>query len=204
MYKVFFDDRVVFFVENLCDNLKKNFGLFYRYFDSNELSLILSIFDKVNEIPYLFLCSDDTNQLKKKFTANFTFIEAAGGLVKNKNNEYLFIHRLGKWDLPKGKAEKNESIEQTAIRETEEECGIHGMTILDELPSTYHTYHNEGSWILKRTYWYSMSYEGNEELIPQTKENIEQARWFTLQDVPEVIINTYPSILDVMKSVGIV
>ncbi len=34
---------------------------------------------------------------------------AAGGWVMNEFNEVLWIFRLGVWDLPKGKVEKNES-----------------------------------------------------------------------------------------------
>ena len=51
-------------------------------------------------------------------------IEAAGGLVKNENGDYLFIYRNDKWDLPKGKIEKDEKTKVAAVREVEEECGI--------------------------------------------------------------------------------
>ena len=51
-------------------------------------------------------------------------IIAAGGLVTNENNELLMIFRRGKWDLPKGKLDKGETIEECAIREVEEETGI--------------------------------------------------------------------------------
>jgi 8-oxo-dGTP pyrophosphatase MutT (NUDIX family) len=39
------------------------------------------------------------------------------------------ILRLGKWDLPKGKMEKNEEPMICAIREVEEECGIKAKII---------------------------------------------------------------------------
>ena len=50
----------------------------------------------------------------------FKLILAAGGLVK-KQQDYLFIYRNGKWDLPKGKLENNETFSQCALREVEEE-----------------------------------------------------------------------------------
>ena len=56
------------------------------------------------------------DELKKAFWKHFTIIKAAGGLVKNEKGEYLFIFRRGSWDLPKGKLDKGETIEQCAVR----------------------------------------------------------------------------------------
>ncbi len=55
-------------------------------------------------------------------------VDAAGGLIYRKNDseapEVVMIYRWGKWDLPKGKREKNESIADCAAREVSEELGI--------------------------------------------------------------------------------
>jgi hypothetical protein len=53
----------------------------------------------------------------------FKLIQASGGIVFNQKNEILLIKRLGKWDLPKGKIKKSETLEECAIREIEEETG---------------------------------------------------------------------------------
>ena len=91
----------------------------------------------------------------ENFISNFQLVVAAGGYVKNKSREILFIKRNGIWDLPKGKLENNESLFKCAEREVEEECGVSGLEIINELPSTYHCYQTKkGKWILKRTYWY--------------------------------------------------
>ena len=74
--------------------------------------------------------------LKKKYPE----IIAAGGKVINQNSEILFIYRNKKWDLPKGKAEKNENISQTALREVIEETGIKNLTIVKPLEKTYHIF----------------------------------------------------------------
>ena len=37
-------------------------------------------------------------------------------MQKNNLNETLFIYRRKKWDLPKGKIDKGETIDQTALR----------------------------------------------------------------------------------------
>ncbi|MBL6868637.1 MAG: NUDIX domain-containing protein, partial [Flavobacteriales bacterium] len=36
----------------------------------------------------------------------------AGGLVINNNNKVLFIYRKNKWDLPKGKLDDGENLEE--------------------------------------------------------------------------------------------
>ena len=64
------------------------------------------------------------DSLKTNFFRMFTNIAAAGGLVKNERGEKLFIFRLGKWDLPKGKLSGKETAEEAAIREVKEETGL--------------------------------------------------------------------------------
>ena len=93
----------------------------------------------------------------KDFCSKFIMIEAAGGLVFNKDGHILMIFRNGKWDLPKGKLEIGESVEECAKREVEEECGIYGLDIIEKLLDTYHTYKLKGNKILKKTYWYKMN-----------------------------------------------
>ncbi len=77
-------------------------------------------------------------------------IEAGGGVVLNDRGEFLVILRNGIWDLPKGKLEKGEDFATAAMREVEEETGLHGLKMLDPLSSTYHTYNLKGKRILKK------------------------------------------------------
>ena len=64
------------------------------------------------------------DKLKKDFFKHFKLIKAGGGLVKNKAGQILLIFRRGKWDLPKGKLDDNETLLQCAIREVREETGL--------------------------------------------------------------------------------
>lgn len=145
-------------------------------------------------IGQLYLQSDDVERLWMSIQNMYTIIEAAGGLVTNSEDEVLFIHRLGKWDLPKGKLEKGEDIPECALREVEEECGIVGHEIVGQLPDTNHTYFIKGKPILKRTYWFKMKIEGKPELTPQVEEDITETVWFDESKWNEVEQNTYPSI----------
>lgn len=148
----------------------------------------------------LILISKKTDLLFERIKEFFKYIEAAGGLIHNNNNKYLFIYRLAKWDLPKGKIDEGENPQQAAVRECEEECAITGLNIVKELPSTYHIYRYKGKFALKTTYWFLMSSTYNGRLQPQTEENIEKAEWLDKSSINnQVINNTYPSVLDLIS-----
>jgi 8-oxo-dGTP pyrophosphatase MutT (NUDIX family) len=131
-------------------------------------------------------------------------VEAAGGLVRNRRDEVLFINRFERWDLPKGKTDGNEAAEQTALREVEEECGIGDLTILSELQPTYHTYFDKAIPHLKKTRWFKMQYDGNLKPKPQTEEFITKIIWARDKDMKIIQKNTYPSILDLLKETRII
>ncbi len=137
----------------------------------------------------------------KVFCSRYKLIKAAGGLVKNEKDEMLFIFRRGKWDLPKGKLEKNETIKKCAIREVEEECGIKGLKIVKELPSTYHTYFIKDKAILKRSYWFEMKAAKNQILIPQTEEGITDIKWIKTKELKTILQKSYSSIVEVFANI---
>lgn len=155
-------------------------------------------FIQQNDGPDLILKCKNVNSLFEELKTQFKYIEAAGGLIEQ-DKKYLFIHRLGKWDLPKGKIDKGENARQAAIRECEEECAITGLEIIKELPLTYHIYPYKETYALKTTYWFLMKSNFKGQLIPQTEENIEKAEWLDKAFIKkEVIKNTYPSVLDLI------
>src|SRR5215218_6550882 len=104
-------------------------------------------------------------------------IIAAGGIVENENGEILFQFRRGVWDLPKGKLDDGESLEECAVREVEEETGLKKVELEEFLLATYHTYHENGKQVLKESHWYKMRADGRQELTPQTSEDISEVKW---------------------------
>ncbi|HXB40082.1 MAG TPA: NUDIX domain-containing protein [Bacteroidia bacterium] len=133
----------------------------------------------------------------QKFCNEFKIIEAGGGLIKNNKNQFLFIYRNNKWDLPKGKLGKKEKPDIAAVRECEEECGLKQLTLKGFLMFTYHIYPYKGQWALKKTWWYNM--ESNEtNLVPQLEENITKVEWKGKEDMPKVLKNTYSNIKDIL------
>lgn len=123
-----------------------------------------------------------------------TYIRAAGGWVINKNGEVLMIFRRGKWDLPKGKVENGELDEQAALREVWEETGIKAEIIDNQYISTWHTYQMNGLNMLKETRWFRMTANANQNLKPQTEEDIESTQWETLEIALQKLKLSYPSL----------
>jgi 8-oxo-dGTP pyrophosphatase MutT (NUDIX family) len=145
----------------------------------------------------LIILSDDLEWLHINFFDSFKIIVAGGGLVVNQSGQVLMMYRKKKWDLPKGKIEKNESNKEGAIREVEEETGVNILGIQRKLGKTYHTYKLRDKWVLKETHWYLMDGDENSALIPQTKEGIEKVEWCGKKTIKEYLKNSYNSIQDV-------
>ena len=149
-------------------------------------------------ITYLYI-HPDIEKVFKSILQKFEVIKAAGGVVKNADGEYLFIHRLGKWDLPKGKVENSEKMKDAAVREVEEECGINIDYLGPKLQSTYHTYIFRGKLVFKQTNWYEMAVNKSPKLTPQLEEDITDARWVKKKNIDMILQNTYPLITQIIE-----
>ena len=210
--KIFAGDKIIYLTNN-SSIFSNNKGALHSYIDTGctkkELKEIYwevtsEQFYKDTTTPVLkenYLVTTDIERLFRRFKGGFRKIAAAGGLVKNKKGEYLFIFRNGKWDLPKGKLEKGESKRKCAMREVEEECGIKGLRILRKLPVTYHTYYLEERPVLKPTYWYEMECSDESALVPQAEEGITKVKWVHPNKTEMIRKNTYESILEVMQEI---
>ncbi len=144
------------------------------------------------------ITGEDVPMMWRKFRKNYKLVNAGGGVVRNEKNKILFIYRHGKWDLPKGKVEDFEEIEDTAIREVQEECGIENLVCHGHLTDTYHTYGTPDSRKLKKTSWFRM-YSEDKELIPQRAEGITKIKWIKEEKLEKVFSNTYGNIWDVVS-----
>ena len=121
-------------------------------------------------------------------------VVAGGGKVFNPSGKILFIFRNGKWDLPKGKAQKNETIDQTAIREVKEETGVKDLHLGNPLEITYHIFKKNQKYYIKKTYWFEMTshYDGN--LSPQLDEGITKVKWVGPKKLKKIKKNMYANI----------
>ncbi len=198
MYKVFFNDRTVYFGDNFSKAFVRNKGLFYKYNNLQELNELIELFGAVDLINSLYIFHDDMLMVIEEFKACFHVIEAGGGLVFNTQCEFLAIKRNGIWDLPKGKLEKGEDFQGAAMREVEEETGLKGLILKEPLMSTYHTYRLKKKKILKKTRWFEMEYGGTDSPVLEEREGITDYKWVLPGNTDFIRQNTFASILDVL------
>ena len=204
MYKVFFNDSTI---QIGAENKKSSYNNITKIVDCENPVFVKELISEIEsgeKIVDFVILNKDISMLWNCFKSQFAEIPAAGGLVMKDNMSLLFIKRLGVWDLPKGKIEKYETPECAAIREVEEECGVTGLKIIKQLDSTFHIYRSPylnfpDNLVLKETKWFLMSCDDHQSLIPQVEENIEEARWFSIDELDNVMDNTYLSIREFMQ-----
>ncbi|WP_456377365.1 NUDIX hydrolase [Lutibacter sp.] len=189
MYKVFVNDCLII----LTDNKKISTNFDKVSFESVTISELVNTFFLDKNKGICLLCSN-IGECWKVFKSQFKIQKAAGGKVINTKNEILFIYRFNRWDLPKGKLEKRETISECAIREVEEECGITNLHIEKPLETTYHIFERKGKVILKITYWFLMKTKYKGKPIPQLEEGIEKVAFKNENDIKEALKNTYENI----------
>ncbi len=199
--KIYFDEKPVYLCDEINDEVKEILHHPEAIFiDEISTPAINSLLHEIKKEQFHagVLLHEDLGMLQKKFFKHFDLIEAAGGIVQNDKKELLFIYRLNKWDLPKGKVEQNEDIADCAKREVEEETGVTLLTIEQKIGETYHTYNAYGKHFLKTTHWYYITCPSKQTLVPQTQENIDQIKWVATKDINDPLSNTYPSIKDIL------
>jgi 8-oxo-dGTP pyrophosphatase MutT (NUDIX family) len=199
MYKVFFNDKIILLTDDFIKNFQVRYGLFYKYRNVDDLKELIDFYWKLKRIDTLFIFHYDIEELRERFKSCFEQVYAAGGLVRNSQGKYLIMKRRDRWDLPKGKVNRDETFENAALREVKEECGLHELVVCGPLLSTYHAYILDKLTILKRTSWFEMDYNGQKEPVPQQDEDITEIRWVDKEDLSRISGNTYLSVIDVLK-----
>ena len=140
------------------------------------------------------LIHKNPDKLLSKFLKKLPNVIAGGGKVFNDKGDVLFIYRNDKWDLPKGKTERKETIEETSVREVEEETGVDGLEITKPLQTTYHIFKRNGRHRIKVTYWFEMKTTFNGKLYPQEKEGITKVEWLNKKQSAKALKNSYANI----------
>lgn len=189
MYKVFVNDCPIILTEN--NNISTKLAK-ATFEDVNVFNLVETFLSQGGS-GICLICSD-IEKSWVEFKSLFKIQKAAGGKVLNKEDKILFIYRFDKWDLPKGKLDKGESIERCAVREVEEECGVQNLKIIEKLETTYHIFQRKDKIILKITYWFLMKTDFEGVLIPQLEEEIVEVVFKNDVETKKALENTYENI----------
>lgn len=188
MYKVFVNESPLILTNERPTN---NTGNVFLMEEDDINYAITALAKKKLDLAYIY---DPTEEILEKFSMKIPLVVAAGGMVRNNKGKVLFIYRNGKWDLPKGKLDKGESIEKAAIREVEEETGVKNLSIKNYLKTTYHIFRRNGEFRLKKVVWFDMvtSYSG--KLVPQKNEGITKVKWKGSKKTQKALKNSYLNI----------
>ena len=194
MYKVFVNDKPIILTTKFQKESKfKN----YLLKTVNLKKVIREL--NTSDLKKVYLIHKNKKKLLKKFLKKLPNVIAGGGKVVNKNGDVLFIYRNGKWDLPKGKTEKKESIESSAIREVEEETGVSGLIINKPLDNTYHIFKRNGRYKIKITYWFEMYTDFDGDFKPEEKEGITKVAWLNSKQIQKAMKNSYANIKSLVQ-----
>ena len=198
MYRIYFEKRFI----AICDvdepSLNEPNILIEANLTQDELKKLPSEFEH-STLSRLYIPTKDKDKTLEAISKGFTTIHAGGGLVTNSSGEFLMIYRNLIWDLPKGKLEEGEKIDECAVREVEEETGLDSLSLIEPICVTMHTYHLNNEPILKKTHWYKMSCNEDREPTPQVEENISKVVWVKERELPQYLKNTFPSIIEVFE-----
>ncbi len=113
-------------------------------------------------------------------------IRAAGGVLIQESDDglrVLMIHRprYDDWSMPKGKADGDETDEDTARREVKEETGF-SCRLVEEI-ATSHYVDRKGR--PKRVRWYRMEPISYIEFVPN--DEVDEVRWVRIDEADELL-----------------
>lgn len=205
MYKVYINEtplRLISQKKMERDNLVSDEeNLVTRYAGRSKFLLnYIDMLEKTQRYQSITIYSEDKKKLIRDFESLFNVVKAAGGLVFNPEGKALVIYRRGFWDLPKGKLDKGEGKKEAAVREVQEETGLINVDLQDFICETNHVYKDKKKRrCIKRTYWYKMK-TSDEKLMPQTEEDIEEAKWTKLNMFIYEKPKIYKNILEVIRA----
>lgn len=164
-----------------------------------QIKQLLDWLDKSAHLRVVVLYGENAEQLWADFSACFTLVEAAGGVVTSPEGRLLVFFRHGRWDMPKGKIDRGETPEQAALREVGEETGLTELQLGPLVGYTWHIYRQGNERFLKRTWWYRMN-TANTTTTPQTEEGIQEIRWVDPVTWLAKASNTYPNIREIIAA----
>ena len=119
-------------------------------------------------------------------TENVKEVSAGGIVFKKEGHTWRVLmvkNRKGSWTFPKGRVEEGETLEETALREVEEETGVRASVIKYAGSVSYIYHKDEGTEVDKKVHFFIMRYESGVPR-PDGVENVA-VRWIDLHRVKD-------------------
>ena len=189
MYKVFVNQSPLILTDKVTETDGSEYFLLNGKAIGNAIDVLIK---KKQKAAYIY--HPNLEEILKKFTKEVPLVVAAGGVVTNPKGKVLFIYRNKRWDLPKGRLDKGETIEQCALREVEEETGVKGLIIENFLTTTYHIFKQKGEHKLKEVHWFAMTTDYDGKLKGEKKEGIEKVKWKGPKKIQKALTQSYANI----------
>ncbi|SRR5258708_18010079 len=115
---------------------------------------------------------------------------SAGGVVYRKQDDEIKVlvckhSGYHKWVLPKGRVEKGEKLEETAVREVEEEVGVKAVIISPISNPEEYIYTFNGQRVFKKVQYFLMEYVSGDEKNHDFE--MEDVRWTSFEQAIELM-----------------
>ena len=108
----------------------------------------------------------------------------AGGVVRGPGGGVLLVrYRSGVWTFPKGHVEPGETLEQTAVREVQEEGGVQGRVHAELSPTRY----TNDRGVARQVHWYAMT---SPDAAPVLEETFGEGGYFAPEAAAQML--SYP------------
>lgn len=117
------------------------------------------------------------------------------GFNKCKVEILMMKDRFGRWSLPKGKVESGESLEETALREIEEEIGLKG-SIVAYLGESSYEYELRDRWFTKAVKYYLVEVSADAKVVVAPDEVIDTC-WVSFKQAYELDI--YDNVREILR-----
>jgi 8-oxo-dGTP pyrophosphatase MutT (NUDIX family) len=120
------------------------------------------------------------NNSKQEFSAG-------GAVYKKEDGQILWLvckhSGYHKWVLPKGLVEKGEGLEETAVREVEEECGIKTKVVAKIHEPEKYIYTMNGTKIFKMVNYFLLEYVSGD--VANHDFEMEEVEWLEFEAAKE-------------------
>lgn len=167
-------------------------------FDDSDLKRCFDCLVEENRNIAVRCAEGSARRLWRYLMQQYKYVKAAGGVVTAEDGRLLVMTRNGRADQPKGMVEAGETLQQAALRETNEETGLVRLQSDGLLLKSYHIYNLYGGWHLKQTSWFALRGHTGDPFKPQMEEGVTAVEWVSRERWRTLLSGSYAT-MDVLS-----